>query len=45
MVQREVFGPVVSVQRYPSDEEAIAWANGVDYGSPPRCGPATWAAP
>jgi betaine-aldehyde dehydrogenase len=32
MVQREVFGPVVSVQRYPSDEEAIAWANGVDYG-------------
>jgi betaine-aldehyde dehydrogenase len=32
MVQREVFGPVVSVQRYPSDEEAVAWANGVDYG-------------
>jgi betaine-aldehyde dehydrogenase len=32
LVQREVFGPVVSVQRYPSDEEAIAWANGVDYG-------------
>jgi betaine-aldehyde dehydrogenase len=32
MVQREVFGPVVSVQRYPSDEEAIKWANGVDYG-------------
>jgi betaine-aldehyde dehydrogenase len=32
MVQREVFGPVVSVQRYRSDEEAIAWANGVDYG-------------
>src|SRR3954467_12547374 len=32
MVQREVFGPVVSVQRYPSDDEAIAWANGVDYG-------------
>jgi betaine-aldehyde dehydrogenase len=32
IVQREVFGPVVSVQRYPSDDEAIAWANGVDYG-------------
>src|ERR671932_1170306 len=32
MVQREVFGPVVSVQRFPSDEEAIAWANGVEYG-------------
>ncbi len=32
MVQREIFGPVVTVQRYSSDEEAIAWANGVDYG-------------
>jgi 1-pyrroline dehydrogenase len=32
MVQREIFGPVVTVQQYPSDEEAIAWANGVDYG-------------
>jgi betaine-aldehyde dehydrogenase len=32
MVQREVFGPVVSVQRFSSDEEALAWANGVDYG-------------
>jgi 1-pyrroline dehydrogenase len=32
MIQREVFGPVVTVQRFSSDEEAIAWANGVDYG-------------
>jgi 1-pyrroline dehydrogenase len=32
MVQREIFGPVVTVQRWSSDEEAIAWANGVDYG-------------
>ena len=32
MVQREVFGPVVTVQRFDSDEQAIAWANGVDYG-------------
>jgi 1-pyrroline dehydrogenase len=32
MVQREVFGPVVSVQRWSDDEEAIKWANGVDYG-------------
>jgi acyl-CoA reductase-like NAD-dependent aldehyde dehydrogenase len=32
MVQREVFGPVVSVQRFSSDEEALKWANGVDYG-------------
>jgi 1-pyrroline dehydrogenase len=32
IVQREVFGPVVSVQRFSSDDEAIAWANGVRYG-------------
>jgi betaine-aldehyde dehydrogenase/aminobutyraldehyde dehydrogenase len=32
IVQREVFGPVVSVQRFESDEQAIEWANGVDYG-------------
>jgi len=32
IVQREVFGPVVTVQRFARDEEAIAWANGVDYG-------------
>jgi betaine-aldehyde dehydrogenase len=32
MIQREVFGPVVTVQRFSSDEEAINWANGVDYG-------------
>ena len=32
MVQREVFGPVVTVQRFSDDEQAIKWANGVDYG-------------
>jgi len=32
IVQREVFGPVVSVQRFVDDEEAIAWANDVPYG-------------
>jgi betaine-aldehyde dehydrogenase len=32
MVQREVFGPVVGVQQFSSDEEAIKWANDVDYG-------------
>ena len=32
MVQREIFGPVVTVQRFSSDEEAIEWANSVDYG-------------
>jgi len=32
IVQSEVFGPVVTVQRFRSDEEAIAWANDVPYG-------------
>ena len=32
IVQREVFGPVVSVQRFSDEEQALAWANGVDYG-------------
>jgi 1-pyrroline dehydrogenase len=32
IVQDEVFGPVVTVQRFSSDEEAIELANGVRYG-------------
>ena len=32
MIQREIFGPVVTVQRLASDDEAIEYANGVDYG-------------
>jgi aminobutyraldehyde dehydrogenase len=32
IVQREVFGPVVSVQRFADEDQAVAWANGVDYG-------------
>jgi betaine-aldehyde dehydrogenase/aminobutyraldehyde dehydrogenase len=32
IVQREVFGPLVTVQRFDDDEQAIAWANDVDYG-------------
>jgi 1-pyrroline dehydrogenase len=32
IVQREVFGPVVTVQRFADDDQAFAWANGVDYG-------------
>lgn len=32
IVQREVFGPVVTVQRAESEAQAVEWANGVDYG-------------
>jgi len=32
LVQREVFGPVVTVQRFADDDQAIAWANDVNYG-------------
>jgi 1-pyrroline dehydrogenase len=32
IVQDEVFGPVVTVQKFANDAEAIAWANGVRYG-------------
>jgi acyl-CoA reductase-like NAD-dependent aldehyde dehydrogenase len=32
IVQNEVFGPVVTVQRFADDNEAIAWANDVRYG-------------
>ena len=32
IVQNEVFGPVVTVQKFADDAQAIAWANGVRYG-------------
>jgi betaine-aldehyde dehydrogenase len=32
MIQREVFGPVITVQRFTDEDEAVRWANGVDYG-------------
>ena len=32
IVQNEVFGPVVTMQRFASDDEAVAMANGVRYG-------------
>ncbi|MBB5573074.1 MULTISPECIES: gamma-aminobutyraldehyde dehydrogenase [Rhizobium] len=32
IVRREVFGPVVSVTRFTSADDAVAWANDSDYG-------------
>jgi betaine-aldehyde dehydrogenase len=32
MVQREIFGPVITVQPFNDEAEAIAWANGTPYG-------------
>jgi betaine-aldehyde dehydrogenase len=32
MIQREVFGPVITVQRFDDEDKALAWANGVEYG-------------
>ncbi len=32
MVQNEIFGPVVTVQSFTDEDEAIGWANGVKYG-------------
>jgi len=30
--QQEVFGPVITVQRFDSEDDAVRWANGVPYG-------------
>jgi betaine-aldehyde dehydrogenase len=32
MIQREIFGPVITVQRFTDEEQAIAWANSTRYG-------------
>jgi len=32
MSQHEVFGPVITVQRFDDEAEALRWANGVEYG-------------
>ena len=32
VIQNEIFGPVITVQRFTDEAEALAWANGVDYG-------------
>jgi betaine-aldehyde dehydrogenase len=32
MIQQEIFGPVITVQRFSDEEQAIAWANSTRYG-------------
>ena len=32
LVTSEVFGPVITVQRFTGEDEAVAWANSVEYG-------------
>lgn len=31
-IQDEIFGPVITVQRFTDEAEALRWANGVEYG-------------
>lgn len=31
-IQDEIFGPVITVQQFSDEAEAVRWANGVDYG-------------
>ena len=32
IIQNEIFGPVITVQRFTDEDEALRWANGVEYG-------------
>jgi betaine-aldehyde dehydrogenase len=32
LAQSEIFGPVITVQRFTDEDQAVAWANGVEYG-------------
>ena len=32
MIQNEIFGPVITVQKFSDEAEALKWANGVPYG-------------
>ena len=32
IIQNEVFGPVITVQRFTDEAEAVRWSNGVEYG-------------
>ena len=31
-IQKEIFGPVITVQRFSDEDEAVRWANGVQFG-------------
>ena len=31
-IQNEIFGPVITVQKFTDEAEALRWANGVEYG-------------
>jgi len=32
IIQNEVFGPVITVQQFSDEDEALTWANGTEYG-------------
>ena len=32
IIQNEVFGPVITVQQFSHEDQALAWANGTEYG-------------
>jgi betaine-aldehyde dehydrogenase len=32
IIQNEVFGPVITVQQFGDEDEALKWANGTQYG-------------
>jgi betaine-aldehyde dehydrogenase len=32
MIQNEIFGPVMTIQKFTDEDEALRWANGVQYG-------------
>ncbi|MDQ3542609.1 MAG: gamma-aminobutyraldehyde dehydrogenase [Actinomycetota bacterium] len=32
MIQNEIFGPVITAQQFSDEDQAVAWANGVEYG-------------